>query len=137
MRITLKILFTLLVFIVITPIFANIIYIIPKKSTEQEIDNWKFITTEDGVFFLLGEYTQKTLEINVNNTINNRAADTVTIYCNATTGYRAHRVKPGTSLTCIGDFNDVAYMYIDPQDFKNGSEGTYEYKPIYGHPSQS
>jgi hypothetical protein len=107
--------------------FANKMTIKFNKSMLHEIFNWEIVTQDNGMFFLLGPESTNTLEIHVNNTtVNGKAADPVTVYCNATN----YRVESGSSLTCYGNFNDVISMYTAPQDFKNGSKGTYEYKPI-------
>ncbi len=109
--------------------FANTITINPSK--QQQIENWKFKSIDDGMIFLLGTYSKKTLTIHVNSTVaNGSKADPVTVLCNASSGFTSHLVEAGSDITCIGDFNDFASMSIDPKDFKNGSEGTYEYKPI-------
>lgn len=133
MKILKNVLGASLIALTVTSAFADKIIITPSKSTSQEIGNWKFVTQDDGMFFILGEYTQKLLEIHTNRTVaGGVVADPVTIVCNAKNEnvFRAHRIEPGLSLTCKGNYHDVVSMYIEPRDFKNGAEGTYEFKPI-------
>jgi len=110
-----------------TPVFATITTVQHNPSTLQVISNWKFMTQGDGMMFLLDPDSPDVLLIHVNKTIaSGQIADPVTLHCNATD----YRVEPDSTVTCTGNFDDVSYMQIAIQDFKNGSEGTYVYKPV-------
>jgi hypothetical protein len=101
-------------------------------SKSQGNANWVFEKQDDGMFFILGTYTEKLLMIRTNATVKKGAADTVTLLCNAVNEnvFTEHRLPAGSSMTCKGNFHDVVSLYIAPQDFKNGAEGIYEFKPL-------
>ena len=125
MRFVKKIILTLCVVCCVTSIYAD------KKSmfnqlTLPKMAAWEFKSLDDGLFFLLGPESNKILEINVSPSVNGKLTDTITVHCNGST----YHLKSGLSLVCRGNFNDVASMYIAPDDFKNGSKGIYVYKPV-------
>lgn len=128
-----KIMIFTLISLVTTSAFANKITVNADQSKQYEINNWQIETQNDGMVFILGKYTQKLLVIHNNETIKNgNKADSVTVLCNASNEdvYRKHHVEPGAALTCTGNYQDVIYLYAEPDDFKNGAAGTYEFQPI-------
>jgi len=128
-----KIMIFTLISLITTSAFANKITVNADQSKQYEINNWQIETQDDGMVFILGKYTQKQLVIHNNETnIHGVKADSVTVLCNALNEdvYRKHHVEPGTALTCKGNYQDVIYLYAEPDDFKNGAAGTYEFQPI-------
>lgn len=118
---------------VVTPALAYKITVQPNQSQQAEVSGWKFETKDDGMFFILGVYTNKLLVIHANETVaNGAAADTVTVLCNEYTenNMGLHRLTPGSTLTCKGNYHDVVSMQTEPSDFKNGAQGNYEFKPV-------
>ncbi len=116
-----------------TSAFAYFVTIQSNQSQLRDITKWEIKKLDDGYLFLLGTYSDKILTIHVNDTVENGSkVDPVTVTCNDTTGYGPHRVDPGSSITCVGDIQDMAYLAIDQQNFINGAAGTYEFIPVFG-----
>ncbi len=128
-----KVLIASLLSLATTSVFATIKTIKPSNSTQNEVYEWTIEKLDDGMIFNIGQYTKKLLIIRVNETVANGApADPVIVSCNASNEdtYRNHRVEPGSSLICKGNFHDFSYMSIEPKDFKHGSLGTYTFQPV-------
>lgn len=133
MKIRKKIVIASLISLAITSAFADRITMNPSQSKMNQIEKWKFEKQDDGMIFILGLYIKKLLEIHSNQTVaSGVAADLVKVVCNKVgeNNFREHRLDPGMTITCKGNFNDMVSMYIAPEDFKHGAEGTFEYIPL-------
>ena len=121
-----KLFFLTMMFFSVTSAFANTIVIHSSKSNMQETGNWKLEKKLNPLYFRFGQ--NKSLTIHVNNTVaSGLSADPVYVYCYANTGTRNNLIKPGATLTCLFDYDDTIMIEIAPNDFKNGSAGTYEF----------
>src|SRR5579862_7160668 len=112
-----------IIFIITTSVFASTSTIHPNLANAQEIQQWKIETLKDGYIFILGEYSNKLLTININKmTASGKPADMVSVLCNEVHEniFREHLVAPGSNITCKGNFQDVSSMYILPENFNNG-----------------
>lgn len=121
-----------LISITMTSVFANKM-MVQDRAVSHEVENWQFKTQDDGLFFLLGTYSKKLLKIHVNEKISSGGlVDPVIVLCNKVdeNEFREHRLEAGMTLTCKGNFQDTASMYITKEDFKNGAEGIYVFKPV-------
>ena len=99
----------------------------PSASQNQETIFWEFNSRDDGMVFLLGPESDHSLLIKVDPYLSNgRVSDAATVHCNG----KINRIMPGKSITCYGSFANVVNLSIDPQDFKNGSKGTYTFVPL-------
>ncbi|MBX3708494.1 MAG: hypothetical protein KIT56_02400 [Gammaproteobacteria bacterium] len=88
---------------------------------------WKFTDPNDGRVFLIGLYSDHSVKINIDPFLDNgKPADPLNVNCNATT----YHLTAGSSIICYPNFNDISNMSILPGDFKNGSQGTYDYLPL-------
>jgi hypothetical protein len=97
------------------------------KVTINESYEWKFDKVDEGRFFLLGPESTRSLFIQVDKfTSNGLKADPIVVFCNGVT----YHLKAKQSITCYPNFNDVIFMGMEPQDFKNGSIGSYTFHNI-------
>lgn len=87
-------------------------------------ESWQFETQDDGMFFILGPEDTRKLVIHVKPYLaNGKEPDTVYLSCNA----RQYHLKPNATVICKGNFADIIWMGILPEDFKNGAEGSYTF----------
>jgi hypothetical protein len=126
MKLITKTMVSILMALAASSVFADKVIVKFNKSAFQEIYTWEFIKKDDGRFFLLGPESTNALVIHVNKMYHGAVADPVTVKCNDT----SYHVEPDASITCYGNFDDIISMYTEPNDFKNGSEGTYALTPL-------
>lgn len=124
-----KLLISTLTCLSITNGFANTFAVkAPQISSNEEVQ-WTIATKDDGYYQLLGLYDERKFTVQVSPLHNNTPSDVITVDCNAGNGaIEHHNVAPGTSLTCYPHFHDVIAIYINPETFKNGAEGSFIYE---------
>jgi hypothetical protein len=116
-----------------TPALAYKIRVQATSSKQTEVIEWKLKDSDkDGWAFMLEK--DKFLFIHAYETVRNGvSADTVIVACMEYTenDYKAHLLKPGSTLICKGHpLLDAVYLTYDidhNQKFINGAAGTAEY----------
>ena len=57
---------------------------------------------------------------------NGKPSDPMRVHCNG----KDYNLEGGTTLKCTGNWDDMGSTVLNADDFKNGSEGSYEWVPI-------